>query len=53
MFRVARKLEKIRRELKGWSKSSFGNIFAKKKKLETNLESLQDGLAGDSHPDIQ
>lgn len=44
MFRIAKKLEIINREVKAWSKSSFGDIF-KRKEAETNLDCLQITIA--------
>jgi hypothetical protein len=35
MYRVACKLELIKNRVKGWNKTSFGNIFFKKELTET------------------
>ncbi len=45
MFYVARKLERICKEVRGWSKASFNNIFKENKLIENRLESLQASLA--------
>ena len=45
MFCVARKLGKICKEMRGWSKSSFGNISKENKSTKKKLESLQIHLA--------
>ena len=40
MFYIARKLENIRKEVIGWRKSSFGDIFKKNKEIEDKLEEI-------------
>lgn len=48
MFRIAEKLKLIRREVKGWNKATFGDIFKKKKELCSRLEQLKSNMvAGD------
>ena len=41
MFHIARKFERIHKEVREWRKYSFGNILKEKKSTEKNLESLQ------------
>ncbi|XP_057859072.1 uncharacterized protein LOC131067930 [Cryptomeria japonica] len=45
MFRIAKKLEIIKRKARAWSKSSFGDIFKRNKEVETNLDRLQRTIA--------
>ena len=45
MFCIARKLERIYKEFRGWRKYSFGNISKEKKTTWKKFESLQNYLA--------
>ncbi|XP_059073498.1 uncharacterized protein LOC131874234 [Cryptomeria japonica] len=45
MFKIYKKLEIIKREVKAWGLSSFGDIFKRKKEVETNLDHLQRTIA--------
>ena len=44
MFRVARKLNNVKRMVKAWNKSDFGHIFSIKEDLSTNLSSVQSSI---------
>lgn len=41
MFIISKKLEIIKREVRAWNNSSFGDIFKRKKEVETKLDRLQ------------
>ncbi|OMO76410.1 hypothetical protein COLO4_25567 [Corchorus olitorius] len=43
-FNLAQKLKITRNELKTWNKNTFGNLFERKKRLESELEELQGGI---------
>ena len=45
MLHIARKLDKIHKEVRGWSISLFGNISKENKSTKKKLESLQNLLA--------
>ena len=41
MYRVARKLNNVKRMVKAWNKSDFGHIFSNKEDLSIKLSSIQ------------
>ncbi len=45
MFHIARKHERVYKEVIGWSKSLFGNISREKKTTKKKLKSIQNCLA--------
>ena len=45
MYRLAQKLDNIRRNVKGWAKSSFGDLFKIKGEVEEKLKKLQGEIA--------
>ncbi|XP_057868066.2 uncharacterized protein LOC131075250 [Cryptomeria japonica] len=51
MFRIVEKLKLINREVKGWNKATFGDIFKKKKVLGSRMEQIQSIMAIGNPPD--
>lgn len=45
MYRLTQKLDNIRRNIKGWAKSSFGDLFKIKGEVEEKLKKLQGDIA--------
>ena len=41
MYKLTQKLDNIRRNVKGWAKSSFGDLFKAKGEVEEKLKKLQ------------
>ena len=41
MYRLTQKLDNIRRNVKGWAKSSFGDLFKIKGEVEEKLKKLK------------
>ena len=42
MYRLTQKLDNIRRNVKGWAKISFGDLFKAKGEVEDKLKMLQE-----------
>ena len=45
MFRLTQKLDNIRRNVGGWAKDSFGDIFKSKREVEDKLKEFQSDIA--------
>ena len=45
MYRLTQKLDNIQRNVKGWAKCSFGDIFKEKGIVEEKLKQLQECIA--------
>jgi len=48
MFNFAKKLKIIKHEVKGWSKTHFGNFHDKLSRNTQKIEYVEDKLLGDS-----
>ena len=44
MFKVANKLKNVKRNIKRWSKDTFGNIFDNKRKAIEELKEIRDSI---------
>ena len=49
MYRLTQKLDNIKRNVKGWAKSSFGDLFKIKGEVEEKLKKLQGEIAKGSN----
>lgn len=44
MFSIVTKLKLVKQQLKIWNRTSFKNIFEEKKKMEENIQSLNEDV---------
>ncbi len=49
LFRVAAKLKNVKKSIKFWNKTTFGNIFENKNKIVEELKDIQDKIQADGY----
>ena len=52
MFRVVAKLKNVKKNIKIWNKTTFGNIFQNKKKIVEELKDIQDKIQADGYEKV-